>query len=193
MPVRRRGKGENYKPSVERAIVSTRPWPSSLAPFRGPPPLASVTQAISCPPHWWRSADIARAYLLKGLPWRLAVVARQSWSQKEREEGESSIYCREKKRKKGRVQTWASLPLSCERLPASALRRELYPFLSLCLRGWRVHAGPHVSHTPRGPSSLMSTGWSRRRVARTPREGTLKSRPACWSSCGWMRGRCGLQ
>lgn len=98
MPVRHRGKGENYKPSVERAIVSTRPWPSSLAPFRGPPPLASVTQAISCPPHWWRAADIARAYLLKGLPWRLAVVARQSWSQKEREEGESSIYCRERRR-----------------------------------------------------------------------------------------------
>ncbi|KAL1260430.1 hypothetical protein QQF64_008257 [Cirrhinus molitorella] len=92
MPLWHRGRGENYKPSKERAIASTRPWPSSLAPFRSPPPPVSRTWAISCPPHWWRAADIARAYLLKGLPWRLAVVARQSWSQKKREEGERVIH-----------------------------------------------------------------------------------------------------
>lgn len=41
------------------------------------------------------------------------------------------------KKEKGRAQTWASLLLSCERLPASALRRDLYPFLlpGLCLGG----------------------------------------------------------
>ncbi len=30
--------------------------------------------------------------MLKGLPWRLAVVVRQSWSQKEREEEERVIH-----------------------------------------------------------------------------------------------------
>lgn len=92
MPVWHRGRGETYKPSTERAIASSCPWPSSLAPFRSPPPPVSRTRVISCPPHWWRAADIARAYLLKGLPWRLAVVVRQSWSQKEREEEERVIH-----------------------------------------------------------------------------------------------------
>lgn len=143
MPVWHRGRGENYRPTNERAIASTRPRPSSLASFYSPPPPVSITRAFSCPPHWWRAADIVRAYLLKGLPWRLAAVARQSWSQKEREEGETVVHLLQReqeerfKKEKRRAQTWASLLLSCERLPASTLRRDLYHFLSpgLCLGG----------------------------------------------------------
>lgn len=37
-PVRHRGRCENRKPSKGSATASTRPWPSSLAPFRSPPP-----------------------------------------------------------------------------------------------------------------------------------------------------------
>ncbi len=64
------------------------------------------------------------------------------------------------KKAKGRAQTWASLLLSCDQLPASALRRDLYPFLSpgLCLGGVKSLHRPHVSNTPRSPSNLMSTG-----------------------------------
>lgn len=109
-------------------------------------PHASRTLAISCPPHWWRAADIARAYLLKGLPWRLAVVV----SQEERAR-ESSIYCGEswrREKKRENAQTWAMLPLSHEQLPATQLGKTYFlPPAGVCLDG-----GEEFTQAPMRPT-----------------------------------------
>ncbi len=90
------------------------------------------------------------------------------------------------KKAKGRAQTWALLLLSCDQLPASALGRDLYPFLSpgLCLGGVKsLHRPPCVEHTVQPFQSHEHRvkpekgGSDPRSTRRVP--DTLKYQPAC--------------
>lgn len=141
--------------------------PSLLFVPRLPP--ASGTAAISCPPHWWRAADIARAYLLKGLPWRLAVVV----SQEERAR-ESSIYCgeswrgdkKERKRKHGLRSRYLVNGFQRTHLGETSV---LPPARVRLEGGEEFTQAPHESDTPCSTSSLMSNGWKPEKGGSDPR------------------------